>query len=77
MNSALLTQAKELPLKERVELIDELWTTIVDEGYAPPMTPEQAAELDRRMEEHRRNSDAVISWKQMRAKLRAKYGWKD
>lgn len=75
MNSALLTQAKELPVKERIELIDELWASVVNEGYEPPLTPEQAAELDRRLEEHRRNPNDVIAWIDMRAELRRRYGW--
>ena len=76
MNSALLTQAKELPLAERVEFIDELWASVVADGYEPPLTPEQAAELDRRLEEHRRNPGDVVAWDDMRAELRNKYGWR-
>ena len=62
MSSNVADLAKHLPLAERVELIETLWQSIAEEGYEPPLTSEQAAELDRRLEAHRRNPDDVISW---------------
>ncbi len=35
---------------ERIELAQRMWGNIVDDGYDPPPTPEQIAELDRRAE---------------------------
>jgi len=51
MNANLLEAAKSLPLPERIELAEALWESITDEGHEPPLTPAQADELDRRLED--------------------------
>ncbi len=72
MNATLLETAKKLPLAERVELAEALWEDIAAEGYEPPITPAQAAELDRRLEEHRRHPEAGVPWEQVEAGLEKK-----
>ncbi len=54
--------AKRLPLAERIELVEALWESITQEGYEPSLTPEQADELDRRVEAHQRNPNDVVAW---------------
>ena len=65
MNARLFAAAKALPLAERVELVEALWETIVDEGFEPPLTPAQAQELDARLRDHRENPEGVISWEEI------------
>ncbi len=74
MNAELLTTAKALPLPERIGLAEALWDSITQEGYEPPLTPAQAAELDGRLEEHRRNPQSAIPWEQVKAELEQKHG---
>ncbi len=74
MNADLLEAAKALPLAERIELAEAIWESITNEGHEPPLTPAQAEELDRRLEEHRRNPQAGIPWEQVKAELEKKYG---
>ena len=52
---------------ERLELISELWDSLRDDAFE--ITPELAAELDRRLEEMRQNPDAGRSWEEVRADL--------
>jgi putative addiction module component (TIGR02574 family) len=73
MRSNLFEVAKSLPLAERVELVDALWETLAEEGYEPALTAEQAAELDRRLDAHRRDPNAVIPWESIKAELLSKY----
>ena len=73
MNTELLTTAKALPLPERIELAEALWDSITQDGYEPPLAPAQAAELDRRLEEHRRNPQSTIPWEQLKAELEQKH----
>ena len=66
MNAALLEAAKALPLPERIELAEALWEDISQAGYEPPVTPAQAAEIDRRVEEHKKNPHSAIPWGNLR-----------
>ena len=74
MNKTLLEQARSLPAAERLQLAQELWESLLDSGHEPELTPQQAAELDRRLEEHRRHPDDVIPWEDVKADLDGKYG---
>jgi len=41
---------KELPLDERIKLVEDLWDSIAAEQKALPLTPAQRQELDRRLD---------------------------
>ncbi len=73
MNAELLESVKALPLPERIDLAEELWESITQDGYEPPLTDAQAAELDRRAEEHRRHPHGGIPWERVKAELEAKH----
>jgi len=40
---------RKLPLDERIRLVEDLWDSIAADRGALPLTPEQRAELDRRL----------------------------
>ena len=40
---------RELPVEERIKLVEDLWDSIAEDREALPVTPEQRAELDRRL----------------------------
>jgi putative addiction module component (TIGR02574 family) len=40
---------RELPIEERMKLVEDLWDCIAEGRKALPVTPEQMAELDRRL----------------------------
>jgi putative addiction module component (TIGR02574 family) len=73
MNSELVSNVRNLPLADRIELIDLLWESIAEQGYEPPLTAEQAEELDRRLEAHRRNPDDVVSWDSIKEGILNRY----
>jgi putative addiction module component (TIGR02574 family) len=41
---------RKLPLEERIRLVEDLWDSIASDQNALPLTPEQRAELDRRLD---------------------------
>jgi putative addiction module component (TIGR02574 family) len=73
MSSSFVDTVKTLPLADRLEIIGELWESIAEEGYEPPLTPAQAAEIDRRYEAHRLTPDDVIPWESIKGELTDKY----
>ena len=51
------TRLRELPLAERIKLVEDLWDSIAEEQNALPITPEQKAELDRRLDAYAKNAN--------------------
>ena len=74
MITELLATAKALPLPQRIELAEALWGSITQDSYEPPLTPAQEAEIDRRLQEHRRHPQSAIRWEEVKAELEQKHG---
>jgi len=47
----------DLPLEERIKLVEDIWDSIAAEQGALPLTSEQGRELDRRLELYRVDGD--------------------
>ena len=73
MSSNVLNAAKNLPLPERLALLDALWESIIEEGYDPPVTSAQLEEIDQRLRAHERSPEDVIDWKTIKAELDSKF----
>lgn len=43
------TKLTELPIDERIRLVEDLWDSIASDQTTLPLTDEQKAELDRRL----------------------------
>jgi putative addiction module component (TIGR02574 family) len=67
----VMEQVEKLPFEEQREVFEHLREKFDDE-----LTPEQAAELDRRLAEFEKNPRAGIPWEQVEADLNKRFGWK-
>lgn len=56
-----------LTVAERLLLMEQIWQSIDDSTLNSELTPEQAAELDRRCAEYDANPANVITWEQVEA----------
>ena len=74
--AAILEQAKRLPVGTRIELMNEIWSSLVKEGYEPEITPEEEAELERRWQDHLAHPEDAVPWETVKAELEQKYGFK-
>lgn len=74
MSTNILDTVKSLPLSERIELVEALWESILQDGYEPELTATQAEELDRRLASHEKNPDDVVPWETVKADPESKYG---
>ena len=67
------TKLQQLPVQERIRLVEDLWDSIAADEHALPLTDDQQAELDRRLDAYeadprpgRQATDAVAD---IRSKL--------
>ena len=69
--SPSLSELLKLPPGERVELAMALWESLsaVEREAGLELTPEEAAELDRRWMDHVQRPDSAIPWEEVRRKL--------
>jgi putative addiction module component (TIGR02574 family) len=66
----------KLKRSDRIELAQRLWTDITEDGYDPDPTPEELAELDRRLADLKKNPQKEIPWEQVQAEMKQRFGWK-
>ena len=61
--AAMNIKLSELPVDERIKLVEELWDSIAADQDALPLTKEQKAELDRRLDAYRidRNDGRLVA----------------
>lgn len=69
--SIAIQDLKQLPVAERIQLVEDLWDTIVDDSPGIGMTPAQIAELDRRLDALEANPTAGTAWETARARILA------
>ena len=69
----ILAQIEKLPLAERQEVAEMVMEKYGDLDDA--LTPEQTAELDRRLAEFEKNPRDGVAWEQVEADLNKRFGW--
>jgi putative addiction module component (TIGR02574 family) len=72
MRRELMAELLELSPQERLDLIDELWDSLGPDDL-PPLTPEQEAEIDRRLDAHEKDPSRAVPWEDVRARLRSRF----
>jgi putative addiction module component (TIGR02574 family) len=76
--SVLLDELMQLDAADRLDIADRLWDSVHPPNSARPgdivvLTPEQMAELDRRLAEHQRHPERAEPWEIVRARLWAHF----
>ncbi len=62
----------ELPVRERLQLVEDIWNTIADMPDALELTEEDKALIDERLEAARKNPGAGSSWEEVSARIKAR-----
>ena len=70
MNNISITDILELPLQERIQLVELIWDSVAAVPEAVEVSPELKAELERRMIEFERNPESGYSWDQVKSRLK-------
>ncbi len=64
-----LKQLRELPVAERIQLVEDLWDTITEEPEKVRLTPAQTTELDRRLDRLAESPDEGVEWETLRSRI--------
>ncbi len=59
----------ELSVPERIQLVEDLWDSVAAETPPLTLTPDEVAELERRLAEMDANPDSGIPWEQVKADI--------
>ncbi|MEI8309846.1 MAG: addiction module protein [Verrucomicrobiota bacterium] len=62
---------KQLPVSERIQIVEDLWDTIADDSSAIGLTPAHIEELDRRLDALEALPDAGTPWNVARERILA------
>jgi putative addiction module component (TIGR02574 family) len=62
-----------LSVVERIQLVQEIWDSLVPDAEQLPITEAQRLELDRRLAALEANPDDVVSWEEVEARALARF----
>ena len=71
MNQISVADILELPVQERIQLVEVIWESIAAYPQAIEVSPELKTELEARLADFERNPEAGYSWDQVKAHLRS------
>ena len=66
---SLPSEILQLPVAERVHLVEAIWDSIVEDEASFELTDAQKEELDRRLARHQENPRRGKTWDEIVAKL--------
>jgi putative addiction module component (TIGR02574 family) len=69
MSKFTATDVLELPVQERLQLVEEIWNTIAEAPDALELTEDDKRFVDDRLEARRKNPDAGSPWEQVYARI--------
>jgi putative addiction module component (TIGR02574 family) len=64
-----LDEILDLPVAERLRVLDEIWESVVASPELLALPESQRRELERRLKLHLENPDDAISWETIRTRL--------
>jgi len=69
MKQISVAEILELPIAERIRLVELIWDSIAAVPEAVPMSDELRAELDRRLAEFEADPKAGTPWEEVRTRI--------
>jgi putative addiction module component (TIGR02574 family) len=66
-----IDQLRSMPIEDRLKVIEAVWDSLPEEA-AVPTSPEQRAELNRRLDAYEADPDDLLSWEQVLERLRGR-----
>ena len=72
MSTLAKTDVMSLSVPERIQLVEDIWDSIVELPDEVPLTDEQKVELDRRLDAYHLNPDEGSPWGMVRERIRSR-----
>jgi putative addiction module component (TIGR02574 family) len=69
MNTIPMAEILKLSVAERIQLVEDIWDSIAADPDALPLTDEQMAELDRRIDDAEASPGKGRPWGEVRDRL--------
>ena len=70
MNNISIADILELPVQERIRLVELIWDSVAAIPEAVEISPALKAELEARLAEFEANPESGYSWDQVRSRLK-------
>lgn len=70
MNQILVADILELPVQERIQLVEVIWESIAAFPQSLEVSPELKTELQERLADFERNPEAGYSWDEVKLQLK-------
>lgn len=70
MNSISIADILELPVQERIRLVELIWDSVAAVPEAVEISPALKAELEARLKDFEANPEAGYSWDQVKSRLK-------
>lgn len=70
MNTISVAAILELPVQERIRLVELIWDSVAAVPEAIEISPELKTELEARLAEFEANPDAGYSWDEVKSRLK-------
>ena len=67
--SSLPPEVRKLPVSERIDLVERIWDSIVEDQSQFELTDAQKAELDRRLAADKESPDRGRPWNDVKKRL--------
>jgi putative addiction module component (TIGR02574 family) len=67
--SSLPPEIRQLPVADRVDLVERIWDSIVEDQSGFELTDAQKAELDRRLAARQKSPDRGSPWDKVKKRL--------
>ena len=72
MKDYSLSEIMNLKMDEKIEIIEEIWDSIVASNESLELTDTQKKVLDQRLEEFQKNPGEGDSWEEVKARIKSK-----
>lgn len=69
--ASALSELREWPAEERLDLLFGLWDQLVEDGWKPTLSEDLKLEIDRRWSNYRANPESAMSFEQIVADVKS------